>query len=65
MKFGFVAALVNRIKDNIPLGLVSLCTILKGNDIPCEIVDFFDLNKRLIISDNDFNETLMKPHKQR
>lgn len=60
MKVGLVAAVVNRIFNNIPFGLVSLCTVLKQNGVPCNIVDFYDLNHRKIISDDDFSQANIK-----
>lgn len=56
MKIGFINAFFLPATGYIPIGIISLCTILKKNNISSEIVDFNILNQSEIISNKDFIE---------
>ncbi len=43
MKISFVNAFITYNKNSFPIGLVSLCTILKQNSIESQIIDFSEL----------------------
>lgn len=55
MKVGFINALITEKLDSFPIGLVSLCTVLKNKGIYSKIVDFAQLYSDGIISTIDFS----------
>lgn len=56
MKVGFINAFFLLSTDHFPIGLVSLCTILKKNNINSEIIDFNIVNQSNTILNDDFSE---------
>ena len=56
MKIGFINAVFTNKLDSYPIGLVSLCTVLKAKDIPAKIVDFTRLDVNDTIADEGYSD---------
>lgn len=56
MKVGFINSIISSELDSFPIGLVSLCTVLKDKGIPSKIIDFAQLYYSKVISDRDLSE---------
>lgn len=62
MKVGFINSIISSELDSFPIGLVSLCTVLKEKGVASEIIDFAHLYSSEGITDRDFGENSIEKY---